>query len=64
MKGMPISTVLIVILVVAVTLWLVNSYIPMQLAIKGILNGMTVIVLIIWILKVFGAFDSLQNVTI
>lgn len=61
---MPISTVLIVILVVAVTLWLVNSYIPMQLAIKGILNGMTVIGLVIWILKVFGAFDSLQNVTI
>lgn len=61
---MPISTVLIVILVVAVTLWLVNNYIPMQLAIKGILNGMTVIGLVIWILKVFGAFDSLQNVTI
>lgn len=61
---MPILTILIVILVVGVILWLVNSYIPMQRTIKSILNAVVVIVLVIWLLKVFGVLDSLQNITV
>ncbi len=61
---MPILTIIIVILVVGVVLWLVNSYIPMQRTIKNILNAVVVIVLVIWLLKVFGILGSLQNVTI
>lgn len=61
---MPILTILIVILVVGVILWLVNSYIPMQRTVKGILNAVVIIILVIWLLKVFGVLDSLQNVKI
>jgi 1-acyl-sn-glycerol-3-phosphate acyltransferase len=61
---MPILTIIIVILVVGVILWLINSYIPMQRTIKNILNAVVVIILVIWLLKVFGILDSLQNVTI
>ncbi len=61
---MPILTILIVILVVGVVLWLINSYIPMQHTIKSILNAVVVIVLVIWLLKVFGVLDSLQNITV
>jgi len=61
---MPIITIVIVILVVGVILWLVNSYIPMQRTIKGILNAVVIIILVIWLLKVFGVLDSLQNVKI
>lgn len=61
---MPILTILIVILVVGVILWLINSYIPMQHTIKSILNAVVVIVLVIWLLKVFGVLDSLQNITV
>jgi hypothetical protein len=61
---MPILTVLIVILVAGVILWLVNSYIPMQRTIKTILNAVVIIILVIWLLKVFGVLDSLQNVNI
>ncbi|HTO15576.1 MAG TPA: Thivi_2564 family membrane protein [Edaphocola sp.] len=61
---MPILTIVIVILVVGVILWLVNSYIPMQRTIKSILNAVVVIILVIWLLKVFGVLDSLQNVTV
>ena len=50
---MPILTVLIVLIVVGVLLWLVNTYIPMQRTIKGILNAVIVIILVIWLLKVF-----------
>ena len=61
---MPVLTILIVILVVGVILWLINSYIPMQRTVKGILNAVVIIILVIWLLKVFGVLDSLQNVKI
>jgi hypothetical protein len=61
---MPILTIVIVILVVGVILWLVNSYIPMQRTIKNILNAVVIIILVVWLLKVFGVLDSLQNITI
>ncbi len=61
---MPILTIVIVIVVVGVILWLINSYIPMQSTIKSILNVVVVIVLVIWLLKVFGVLGSLQNITV
>ncbi|MGD9931917.1 MAG: Thivi_2564 family membrane protein [Mangrovibacterium sp.] len=61
---MPILTILVVIVIAGVILWLVNSYIPMQRTIKNILNAVVVIILVIWLLSVFGVLDSLKNVTI
>lgn len=61
---MPILTIVIVIVVVGVVLWLINNYIPMQRTIKNILNAVVVIVLVIWLLKVFGVLGSLQNITV
>lgn len=61
---MPILTIVLVIVVAGVILWLVNSYIPMQRTIKGILNAVVIIILVIWLLKVFGVLDSLQNIRI
>ncbi len=61
---MPILTVIIVLLVVGVLLWLVNTYIPMQRTIKSILNAVIVIVLVIWLLNVFGVLSSLKQIYI
>jgi 1-acyl-sn-glycerol-3-phosphate acyltransferase len=61
---MPILTIVIVIVVAGVILWLINSYIPMQRTIKGILNAVVIIILVIWLLKVFGVLDNLQNIRI
>ncbi|HCY00160.1 MAG TPA: hypothetical protein DG754_08480 [Bacteroidales bacterium] len=61
---MPILTIIIVILIVGVILWLVNSYIPMQRTIKTILNVVVVVILVIWLLKVFGILGSLQGLTV
>lgn len=60
----PLLTVLLVLIVVGVLLWLVNSYIPMDRKIKNILNVVVVIVVVIWLLKVFGLLDSLKSVNI
>ena len=58
---MPLLTILVVILVVGVLLWLVNTYLPMDRKIKSILNVVVVIVLVIWLLKAFGLLSSITN---
>lgn len=58
---MPLLTILIVLVVVGVILWLINTYIPMDRKIKSILNVVVVIIVIIWLLKAFGLLDSLKN---
>ena len=58
---MSLLTVVVTLAVVGLLLWLVNRYIPMQGQIKGILNGVVVIVVILWLLKVFGLFTQLSS---
>jgi len=60
-NSMPLVTVVIAIVVVGLLMWLVNRYIPMQSTIKGILNAVVVIVLVIWLLKVFGLLSYLTQ---
>ena len=62
--SMPLLTILLVIIVVGVLLWLINSFIPMDRNIKTILNVVVVIVLIIWLLKVFGILSTLTGIHI
>ncbi|MFZ1133679.1 MAG: Thivi_2564 family membrane protein [Candidatus Korobacteraceae bacterium] len=61
---MPLIQVLIVLIVVGVLLWLVNTYIPMQGAIKSILNGVVVIVVVLWLLNVFGLLGAVTNLRV
>jgi hypothetical protein len=58
---MPLTTVIITIVAVGIVLWLVNRFIPMQSQIKSILNGLVVIVLVIWIGNLYGIFDHLRQ---
>jgi hypothetical protein len=51
---MPLVNVVLALLVVGVLLWLINRYIPMQSTIKGILNAVVVIAVVLWMLKAFG----------
>jgi len=61
---MDLLTVIVVIVIVGIILWLVNSYIPMDGKIKKILNIVVVIALIIWLLNAFGLFARLGSVRI
>lgn len=61
---MSLLSILLVIVVVGVILWLINSYLPMDGKIKTILNVVVVIFLIIWLLKAFGVLASLGDVKI
>ena len=59
---MPLFNLLLVLIVVGVLLWLVNTYIPMDAKIKKILNVVVVIVLVLWLLKAFGLLSSITNI--
>lgn len=61
---MPLINLVIVLIVIGVLLWLVNTYIPMDRKIKQILNIVVVIIVVIWLLQVFGVLGSLGNVRI
>jgi len=61
---MPLLTILIVLIVVGVILWLVNTYIPMDRKIKNILNVVVVIVVVIWLLQAFGLLSSLKSLRV
>ena len=58
---MSLLTVLLVLVVVGVVLWLINTYIPMDRKIKSILNVVVVVVTIIWLLQAFGLLGSVKN---
>jgi formate hydrogenlyase subunit 4 len=53
-----------ILIAVGVILWLINRYIPMQHTIKSILNAVVVIVVVLWLLNIFGFLHSLSNIHI
>ena len=61
---MPLISLVIVLIVVGVLLWLVNTYIPMDQKIKTIINVVVVIAVILWLLNVFGVLGSMENIRI
>jgi hypothetical protein len=57
----PLIEVVVVLIVVGVLLWLVNTYIPMASGVKSLLNAVVIIVLVVWLLKVFGVWNYVTH---
>jgi len=60
----PLIQLVIVLVVVGVVLWVINSYIPMQSTIKKILNVVVVVAVIVWLLSVFGLIGDLRTIRV
>ena len=60
---MNIIGVIIILVVIGVALYLLNQYVPMAPPIKTIINVVIVLVVIIWLLQVFGLFSGGPVVT-
>ncbi len=61
---MPLITLLVTLVVVGLILWLINNYLPMDGKIKKILNVVVVILVILWLLSVFGLMAPLSGARI
>ena len=61
---MSLLSVVLVLIVVGVLLWLVNTFLPMDRKVKNILNIVVIVVLVIWLLQSFGILGFLGRVKI
>jgi hypothetical protein len=61
---MSILTVLIVLIVAGIIMYLINRYIPMDGTIKSILNIVVVVLIIVWLLRVFGILGTLSSIKV
>lgn len=61
---MSLISLVVVLVIVGVILWLINTYIPMDAKIKSILNVVVVIVVIIWLLQAFGLLGNIKGLRI
>ena len=61
---MPLIQLVVALVVVGVLLWAVNTYIPMDGKIKQILNIVVVIVVVLWLLQVFGVLSGVGGIHI
>lgn len=61
---MPLIQLILILVIVGVVLWVINSYIPMQSTIKKILNVVVILVVIIWLLSVFGVIGDISTIRV
>jgi len=56
--GVSIISLIVIIVLIGVLMWAVNTYIPMQANIKKLLNIVVVVLLVIWILWLIGVLPA------
>lgn len=61
---MPLIHLIIILVVVGIILWLINTYIPMDVTIKRILNVVVIIAVLLWLLSALGVLGTLSEVRI
>jgi len=61
---MSLIGLIITLVIVGLILYLINQYVPMQPAIKNILNIAVIIIVILWLLQTMGVLGPLGNVRI
>ncbi|MGC2462197.1 MAG: Thivi_2564 family membrane protein [Steroidobacteraceae bacterium] len=61
---MPIANIIIVLVVVGLVMWLINTYIPMASAIKSLLNVVVFVVVLVWVLQAFGVIGNISGVRV
>ncbi len=57
---MTLVSVIITIALVGVLLWAINTYLPMEANIKKLLNIVVIIIIVLWLLNVFGILSAIN----
>lgn len=59
---MSLLTLIIVLVIVGVVLWAINTYVPMEAGIKRLLNIAVIVFLVIWLLYALipGGFPDIR----
>jgi len=59
---MSLITIVLTLIVVGMLLWLTNTYVPMDGKIKKVLNIVVMVVVVLWLLNVFGVWNYVRNI--
>jgi hypothetical protein len=59
---MSLISIVVSLIVAGILLWLVNTYIPMDGKIKKVLNIVVMVVVVLWLLNVFGVWSYVRNI--
>jgi hypothetical protein len=59
---MTLVNIVVILVVVGLVMWLINTYIPMAGAIKSLLNIVVFVVVLVWVLQVFGVMGPIPGV--
>lgn len=54
--------IVVLLIVIGVLLWVVNTYVPMDGKIKQLLNVVVLLFVVLWLLSVFGVFAYIGDV--
>lgn len=61
---MTLVSIVVILVIVGLLMWLINTYIPMATGIKSVLNVVVFIVVLIWILQTFGLIGNIPGLRI
>jgi hypothetical protein len=59
---MGLIQVIVVLVIVGVLLWLVQTYIPLAPPIKTIITVVVILFVVLWILSVFGILGGINDI--
>ena len=61
---MSLISLIVLLIVVGVILYLVNTYIPLEATIKKIINIVVIVVVCLWLLSIFGILPDLNAIRV
>jgi len=61
---MTLVNIVVVLVVVGLVMWLINTYIPMAAGIKSLLNIVVFVVVVVWLLQGFGLVGNIPGLHI
>jgi type IV secretory pathway TrbL component len=62
--AMTLINLIVILVIIGVVMWAINTYVPMSAGMKKLLNIVVVIAVVLWLLKAFGLLDGLSAVTV
>ncbi len=61
---MSLVSVVVILIVIGILLYVVNAHIPMDANIKKILNAVVIVVVVLWLLSVFGILPDINLIRV
>jgi hypothetical protein len=56
---MTLIDIVLALIIIGLIMWLINTYIPMAGGIKSLLNVVVFVVVLIWVLQIFGLVGAI-----